>query len=267
MGGTEDAMERAQDLSFAPNCWIAPEFDPIKMIRELQMQLNGRGGHIDQTHLYLDPLSAACWCALAEQEGYSAARAEMPLDRAAAQVCRSTGDAGLDVIGLGCGDAKEEVRLARHLGEVRADLRLYLLDISQPLLSVAFKHAADSLSDVRSLQVFAIQGDFHHLPRYAPLLSPPGRPQRRHVACMFGNTFANLHNEILFVRNSLLALQPGDLFLLNVPLALAPADRPDEIMARDPRLSGKLPRSPREAGGMCAAGVIGTSQDCKLFRR
>jgi hypothetical protein len=25
--------------------------------------------------------------------------------------------------------------------------------------------------------------------------------------------------------------------------------------------------TPREAGGMCAAGVIGTSQDCKLFRR
>jgi hypothetical protein len=236
-------MDRAALTGFAPNCWLAPEFDPIQRIRELERQLNGGGGHIDQTHLYLDPLSAACWCALAEQDGYSAARAEMPLDRAAARIARATAGAPLDLIGLGAGDAREEVRLARLLLPLRPDLRLYLLDISQPLLSVAFQHAAGALADLRPGRVFAVQGDFHHLPRYAPLFRAQGRRPRRRVVCMFGNTFANLQSEILFVRNSLLAPAPDDLFLLNVPLACAPADQPDEILRRDPRLSGQMPRS------------------------
>ena len=226
---------------FSPNLWLAPEFDPIKMVRELEMQLNGRGGHVDQTHLYLDPLSAACWCALAQEEGYTAARVEMPLDRAAAQIGHCAGEAGLDVIGLGPGDGKEEVRLTRHLSESRPDLRLYLLDISQPLLSVAYKHAAETLSDRRGVAVFAVQGNFHHLPRYSQLLSSPERSGRRRVVCLIGNTFANLHNEVLFVRNSLVGFAPGDLLLLNVPLACAPADRPEEILRKDPRLSGRLP--------------------------
>ena len=34
---------------FAPNLWLAPEFDPIKMARELERQINGRGGHVDQS--------------------------------------------------------------------------------------------------------------------------------------------------------------------------------------------------------------------------
>ena len=57
--------------------------------------------------------------ALAEEEGYLAARAEMPLDRAAAQALHSAGPAGIDVIGLGSGDGKEEVRLTRHLALLR----------------------------------------------------------------------------------------------------------------------------------------------------
>ncbi len=197
------------DPAFAPNCWLAPEFDPIKMIRELEMQLNGWGGHIDQSHLYLDPLSAACWCALSAHEGYGAARAEMPLDRAALQIGRCVGEVGLDLIGLGPGDGKEEVRLTGHLSRARGDIRLYLLDISQPLLSVAYKHAAETLSDRRRVAVFGIQGNFHHLPRYAQLLAAPGRNHRRRVVCLFGNTVANLHNEVLFVRNICWGLSPG----------------------------------------------------------
>ncbi len=239
---------QAPDSLFWPNCWLAPDFDPIKMARELELQVNGRGGHLDQTSLYLDPLSAACWCALAEEEGYLAARAEMPLDRAALQARHCAGPAALDVIGLGSGDAREEVRLVHHLVREPADpnhprdLRLFLLDISQPLLGAAYRHA-DSRLRPHGVAVCAIQGDFHHLSRYTQLLrDPEGRPRRR-LVCLFGNTFANLHNEILFVRNSLIGFAPGDLLLLNVPLVCAPADRPDEILRRDPRLSGRLPQS------------------------
>ncbi|MCS6915161.1 MAG: L-histidine N(alpha)-methyltransferase [Myxococcales bacterium] len=227
---------------FAPNCWLAPGFDPIKMIIDLAMQLNGRGGHIEQTHLYLDHMSAACWCALADQEGYAAPDAAMPLDRVARVIRDCIGGAGLDVIGLGPGDGKDEVALVRHLlcqGEP-GDLRLYLLDISQPLLSIAYKHAADTLADRRGVAVFGIQGNFHHLPRYTQLLYMPERAHRRRMVCMFGYTFGNLQNEILFVRNSLVGFAPGDLLLLNVGLVCAPADRPDEVRRKDPRLSGRL---------------------------
>ena len=99
------------------NCWLAPGFDPIKMLRELVQQLNGRGGHVEQSYLYLDHMSAACWCAIADQEDYATAQRSMPIERAARAIAHSVGDAPIDVLGLGCGDAKHEVRLVQHLLE------------------------------------------------------------------------------------------------------------------------------------------------------
>ena len=55
---------------FAPNCWLTPEYDALKLHNDMTMLLNGRGGHIEQTYLYLDPSSAAIWCSIAEQEDY-----------------------------------------------------------------------------------------------------------------------------------------------------------------------------------------------------
>jgi transcriptional regulator with XRE-family HTH domain len=76
--------QRVQD--FSPNCWLAPEYDALKLHNELTMQLNGRGGHIEQTYLYLDHPSAAAWCAIAEQEVYTTARNLMPLGRVAERI-------------------------------------------------------------------------------------------------------------------------------------------------------------------------------------
>lgn len=236
-------MSAEAELDLAPNCWLAPGFDSIKMIKELALQLNGMGGHIEQSALYLDHMSAACWCAIADQEDYVAAQTGKPLDRAAAQILKCVGGAGIDVIALGCGDGKNEVRLVQHLLErvEHGDLRLYLLDISQPLLSSGYKHAADTLADRRGVAIFAIQGNFHDLPRYTQLLYTPQRAHRRRVVCMFGYTFGNLQNEILFVRDSLVGFAPGDLLLLDVGLVCAPVERPEEIQKKDPRLSGRLP--------------------------
>jgi uncharacterized SAM-dependent methyltransferase len=142
---------------------------------------------------------------------------------------------GLDVIGLGCGDGKDEVRLTQSLLEHHKNhnLRLYLLDISQPLCCAAYRHAAESLADHSTVSVCAIQGNFHNLQRYTPLLHTQERAHRRRIVCMFGNTFANLHNEILFVRNSLQGFAPGDLLLLNVPAAMASASDRTAIMKND----------------------------------
>lgn len=228
------------------NCWLAPDFDPIKMQKELVHLVNGQGGYVEQSYMYLDPMSAACWLAIAEQESYAAGFLGVPLDRAAEAILRCTGrSAGLDLIGLGCGDGKLEVRLVQQLLDRREDpdLRLYLLDISSPMLAVAYRHAAEVVGVKRGVQVAAIQGNFHHLPRYTQLLHTAERAHRRRVVCMLGATFGNLENEVRFLRNSLHGLAAGDLLLFDVSLTFAPADQPEEIRRRDPWLvdRGRVP--------------------------
>ena len=44
----------ASDPNLALNCWLAPGFDPVKMIKDLALQVNGHGGHIEQSFLYMD---------------------------------------------------------------------------------------------------------------------------------------------------------------------------------------------------------------------
>ena len=240
--GNHIINRRPQTQDFAPNCWLAPEYDALKLHSELTMQLNGRGGHVEQTYLYLEPTSAAAWCSFAEQDSYTRVRASMQLGQVAERIAELAGPVGLDVIGLGCGDGKDEVRLTQRLLEYNQNhnLRLYLLDISQPLCSAAYRHAAETLGDESSVSVYAIQGNFHNLQRYTTLLHAPERAHRRRILCMFGNTFANLPNEIMFVRSSLFGFAPGDFLLLTVPATMASASEPKEILRKDPRLSGRV---------------------------
>lgn len=232
-----------REAAFAPNCWLAPEYDAIKLHNDMKMQFAGRGGHIEQTYLYLDATSAAAWCAFADQETYTRRRMAMPLGKVAEKIAESVGGVGLDVIGLGCGDGRDEVRLAQCLLEEASsrNLRLYMLDISQPLCCAAYRHAAQVFGDQSTVSVYAIQGSFYNLQRYSQLLSTPQRTHRRRVICMFGNTLANIDNEVMFVRNSLGGFGPGDMLLISVPQAMAPADKPDEILRKDPRLSQQVP--------------------------
>ena len=241
--GDQLTTRRQRSPDLAPNCWLTPEYDALKLHNEMTMLLNGCGGHLEQTYLYLDHSSAAAWCSIAEQEVYKIARTLMPIGRVAERIAELAGPAGLDVIGLGCGDGKDEVRLTQCLLEHHKNhnLRLYLLDISQPLCCAAYRFAAESLADRLSVSVCAIQGNFHNLQRYKPLLHSPERAHRRRVVCMFGNTFANLQNEIMFVRNSLLGFAPGDFLLLNVPATVAPANNESAIRRNDRRFAGRAP--------------------------
>ena len=79
---------------------------------------------------------------------------------------------------------------------------------------------------------------------------------------MFGNTFANLQNEIMFVRNSLLGFAPGDFLLLNVPATMASADDTEEILRKDRRLAGRP-----AAETMSAALSTQDRMFCELLRR
>ena len=61
----------------------------------------------------------------------------------------ATGWVGPDVIGLGCGDGHKDVRLVQHLlaGPDSPAVRLFLLDLSQPLLAHAFRTATLALPE------------------------------------------------------------------------------------------------------------------------
>lgn len=238
----------AADLGTSPNCWIAPSYEPLKMFTELfELLNNSRGGSLEQTYAYLDHQSAMHWFELSNQASYATTfRDTIPFEPLAQTILASVGRAGIDVMALGSGDGKHEVRLVQHLlanAERRqgagADTRLFLLDISQPLLSSAYQHAAETLGK-RGVYTCAIQGNFHHWPQYAQFHHSAERSHRRRIAVMFGNTLGNLDNEARFFRHTLIGFAPGDLLLLDVQLAYGSPDHPDEIMRNDPAFTRGL---------------------------
>lgn len=235
----------ADEEASTPNCWIAPGYDPIKMFVDLITLLNGQGGSLEQTYAYLDPKSALNWFGLSNQSSYATVyRESLPLGELATKMLERVGHSRMDFIALGAGDGKQEVRLVQHLLEQsqartsknQTDISLYLLDISQPLLSEALRHANEMLSGRSGVTVWAVQGNFHHLPRYTQLHYAPQRANRRRVVTMLGNTLGNLDNEPSFFRHCLVGFAPGDLLLLDVDITHAPAHSPEDIRREDPAL-------------------------------
>lgn len=232
LGQTETTTEQGAVL----NCWIAPGFSPLTMLRRVQETVNGEGGSLEQSALYLDPLGAAAWCALIGGRDYHT-KFGLTFPETAARIHAQTKGAPLDVIALGCGDGRREVALTLALldrSEQTPDLRLYLLDISQPLLSEAYLHAAANLDARRGVCVTAVQGNFHDLPRYGQLLYRGPSSHRRRVVTMLGGTFANLDNELRWVSDALSGFGPGDLFLCD--LTRTYTDDREMLAGADPAL-------------------------------
>ena len=221
--------------------YVEPGHDSIGMVRELASLLTGPGGHIEQSYKYLDAADADNWCELTQQDRYGGFSESKPLEQVAAAVLQQIGRTGLDVIGLGVGTGTHEARLIdKLLDGGYADLRLFLVDISQPLLSLACQQTTKMLSGHAHIPITAINGNFFHLPSYEEVFQTTHRRQR--LLTLFGNTLGNLDNEIRFIRNSLSGAQRGDLFLIDVGVAKAPAERVDLLTANEPVL-GKT-RSP-----------------------
>ncbi len=235
---------RDGSVKVAPNWYVSPGFDSVQMIGDLAQQLGGGGGTIEQTYVYMDHKSAFDWIALCNSPGYTASfRDILPLGAAAQGVREITGQVGLDVIALGPGDGRNEVRMVQNLLEVsdQPSIRFYLVDASQPLLSRAFKHAMDTFDDQPGVFVCAIQGNFHHLARYTQLHYTPARSHRRRIYTMFGGTLGNLDNESQFFRSALVAAAPGDLLVLDISFAFVSPDNPAEVWRSDPALARPIP--------------------------
>ena len=233
---------RERSYRLAPNWYVPPGFDSMKMLSEFTSQINGGGGAIEQTHVYLDHKSALDWIQLCNMPKYQAWRDCFPHEDTAACIRSVVEQAGLDLIALGPGDGKTEVQLVRSIlsdGE-RANIRLYLLDASQPLLGRAFRHAMDSFDDLPGMFVCAIQGNFHHLPRYMQLHYTPARSHRRRIYMMLGCTLGNLEHEPHFFQHALSGAAPGDLLMFDVEYAFTESTNPSEIREKDPAFAAPV---------------------------
>ncbi|HRI55189.1 MAG TPA: L-histidine N(alpha)-methyltransferase, partial [Pseudomonadota bacterium] len=212
------------------NCLLAPSYDPLSLMADLARFLQGAGGYLEQTSAYLDPGSAAAYLAFCQNSFLSTVlRSHLPLAEVAQQIVAASGRAPLQVLALGAGDGHSETQLVAHLmasGTSRAEL--CLLDISHPLLTYAYRHAVERLARQSPVHVWALQGNFHHLPLYAALHRPAASRQRRLIT-LLGGTLAHLDHEPRFLQQSLLDCQVDDLLLLDVPLANAPCTDRAEI--------------------------------------
>ena len=217
------------------NCFVSPSHEPVREVAAMGRILNGAGGHVDQAGAYLDPQSAVAYLSLCQQNPVIAGlRAKLPLAEAARRILAMSGSAAaLQLLALGPGDGKLEVRLLQHLADAAhsPSLDLCLLDVSQPLLSGALKHAGEVLGE-RS-RVWGMQCNFHDLPLYNHLFASQVPTKRSRVICMLGGTMADIDNEPRFFQHSLQSSARGDLLLLDMPVARGSTQAPEEIKKRD----------------------------------
>ena len=203
--------------------------------------LGGPGGTLEQTYLFLEPQSANDFMALSTSAPvFIGFRNAAPLEQIAAVIAKRCSGVGIDVAGLGSGDGQNEVRMVQALARSRgagADLRLFLLDISHTLLNVAYKHATSTLAS-SGVEVIGMHGNFHDLARYSILRASPAS-RRRRVYTLLGGTMANLDNEVRFFQDLGQCAATDDLCVIDIQLAYAPAERPDEIRRKDPPLSSE----------------------------
>lgn len=212
---------------------VPPGFNPLAQVGDLNALLAGSTGVVDDVYKYLDPVGAYDWAAMLKQSEFAALVASVPIPDLVQSLVSDLKGVPSDVIALGCGTAETELRLvSRMLGKRLTDLRLVLLDISNVLLVTAVQHATDCLRRSHSVPCVAVLGDFRRLTDYNHLFAPEG--PRRRIFTMFGYTFANLDNEVQFLRRSLSWASEGDILVLDLPEVATANLEPAEIRRKDP---------------------------------
>ena len=232
----------------SPNLnWCVTEgFDAITMVRDLSRFLRGAGGYVEQSAAYLDHHSASDYLRRTEQHGVTSRhRSNLPFPLLAKTLIAHSSKPRYLVVALGPGDGTLETRFTRALAEEmrEPDIDLCLLDISQPLLNTAYRHAVDMLENQSGVHVWAMQGNFHNLSSYEQLNYPPANNGRHRVFCALGFTLGNLDNEARFLRDNLSAVsQPGDFLLLDIQLS-AGASEPEIRRKEDHAFTKPFPES------------------------
>lgn len=118
---------REYGFRLAPNWYVSPTFDSLQMLHDFSQHLNGGGGSVEQTYVYMDHQSATDWIQLCNTPSYVAAfREHTPHSAIARRLREVVGQVGLDVIALRPGDGKSEVRLVQQIREAATDPYLLL---------------------------------------------------------------------------------------------------------------------------------------------
>jgi transcriptional regulator with XRE-family HTH domain len=211
---------------------LTPGYEPFRLWHELQSVLTQTNGYIADSLKYLDHAGADQWCELLKLSRFATESLPMPMADLVATLGEELEGLPFDLLGIGAGTALHELTLtARLLGRRRHghDARAFLLDVSHPLLTFALNSADQILPKQYVVPVIGLLGDFDELASYCHLFHPDGPPRRR-VLTMFGYTFSNLDNEIRFVRRNLSWVEKGDLLVLDLPAAVAQADRTDPAL-------------------------------------
>ena len=108
---------REYSYRLAPRWYVSPNFDSVQMLHDFAQQLNGGGCAIEQTYAYMDHKSAMDWISLCTTPATSRRSASMPHQAIVKRLREVVGLVGLDVIALGPGDGKTEVRLVQQILE------------------------------------------------------------------------------------------------------------------------------------------------------
>jgi hypothetical protein len=212
---------------------VTPDYDPLRMCRELRDALASPNGYLLDSYKYLDPAGAQDWAQLLDDKGFSAVVDALPMSSLVDQLVPALDGHPYDVWGLGSGTGQTELSLvARLVGKRQRDVRVFLVDVSQPLLTEALRKSEQTLGKSKKypIPVIGLLGDFNQFPSFG---LHPGAGRRR-LLTMFGYTLSNLENETRFVRRSLSWVNRGDILVLDVPKAVAQND--DDILRNDPAL-------------------------------
>ena len=208
------------------NCYLMPRYDPAGLAQDLRAIVNGPGGTLEQTHLYLDSQSATDYLAVCEAYGGLRSKLLATLDEIAERIAEDS--AILEIVALGSGDGRAEVCLTQALAHRGRASRLYLLDISHVLLTQANTHASAALRPL-GIEVDVVHGNFHELQRYTLLHGGNGNPPRLYT--LLGATIANLSDELRFFRDLASCAASGDLVVLDYQLAHDPPEKDPTLLA------------------------------------
>ncbi len=240
-------LEAAMKHGPGYNCHIPDSFDTVGMINDLEGLLNGPGCHIEQTNAYLDHRSAIAYIAETQNPAFvSRFREAYPSKKLAYRIVTEAGQVPFKVVALGPGDGHLEVRFVQHLlGRLQpSEISLVLLDISNPLLTTAHKHAKELLGD--RVDTSMVLGNFHDLAKFpqATTLDPKVAGRQKRIYLMMGFTLSNLDHEPRFFSYAFNHCTEGDFLIVDFQKRHCELNASDsEIMRRDPALNCPFPES------------------------